>query len=68
MKLERLLAHSLQLVKVIDTRSDRESFVNESLCRAENEIALCIVLEVLIGLIADTHGTVAHRPVALKAR
>ena len=62
MEFERLFADGLQSVQVVDSRADRKSLVDEGLCRAENEIAVRIMLEMLVGLIADPHGTVADGP------
>ena len=57
-----LLAHRFQSREVRGVGATKETVVVEGLRRAENDVAVDVVLEVLVRLVADAHR--AHAPVS----
>ena len=61
-----LLAHAFELGEVAQVGTTEQPMVEERLRRAENDVAVHVVLEVLEGLVADPHRT--HAAIARQRR
>ena len=65
-ELEGLLAGKLQLLEVVRAGGREQALVEKGLRGAEHQIAIGVVLEMLIGLVADADRAVAA--IALQLR